>query len=174
MILRPPRSSFPVPLPPISVYKTGKPPEEVAVKLLLLIIVIGAAGLVAVGWLVGSEPWLWPHRWALTAAFDGQINPSQDAEYRFVCAGFECQDLLPRLPSVSSVRCAQRMFEDDLRRYGFDVHIQGSGACCLVTFEQLGTTEVHIYWTGSRYEILLTEPRMREIANALAKRSPSG
>ena len=110
---------------------------------------------------------------ALADAFDGRIEPGQDLRYEFICAGFDCAEVLPRLPRTSAlwdVGCTQSMKRDDLRKYGYDVNITGDGACCCVRFGDIGGSEVHIYWTGSRYEILLTEPRMRSVLKTLAER----
>ena len=108
---------------------------------------------------------------ALADAFDGNIEPGKGPRFKFHCAGFDCAEVLPRLPRVSlfhGAGCTQSMVRDDLRKYGYDIIIEGNGACCCVGFGEIGGSEVHIYWTGARYEILLTEPRMRGVLDALA------
>ena len=110
---------------------------------------------------------------ALVDAFDGQATAHGDSRFRFHCAGFDCADVLPRLPrtpAVHGVTCTQTMKIDDLREYGYDIFIEGQGACCLVKFGEVGGSEVHIYWTGVRYEILLTEPRIRAVLDSLSDR----
>ena len=110
---------------------------------------------------------------ALADAFDGRIDLGKDVRFKFHCAGFDCAEVLPRLPRASAlwdVGCSQAMKSDDLRKYGYDANITGDGACCSVRFGDIGGSEVHIYWTGSRYEILLAEPRMRSVLKTLAER----
>jgi len=114
-----------------------------------------------------------PHERALATAFNGRIDPGKTSEYEFLCAGLKCDELLPQLPPTSGVDCVCSMVRDNLKPYGYDIDVAGVGACCLVGFEGLGSTEVHIYRQAAQYKIVLTEPRMREVLQALADKDAS-
>jgi len=101
-----------------------------------------------------------PFEHAIATALDGTPAPRGDAQYRVVCAGFECADVLSRLPPVSQVSCTQPLAGRGSRA--------SFGACCSASFAELGSTEIHVFREDSRYEILLTEPRMRRVIRALA------
>jgi hypothetical protein len=106
-----------------------------------------------------------PFENAIATTFNGKADIGLRSSSGVVCAGFECEEVLPRLPPVSSVRCTQHMRSANLPKY--DIHITAPGACCLAQFGELGRTEVHIYRQAERYTILLTEPQMREVVKAL-------
>jgi hypothetical protein len=114
-----------------------------------------------------------PHERALTTAFDGKIDANENSRYEFLCGGFDCEELLPQFPSTSGVNCVTSMIRDNLKPYGYDIDVAGVGACCLVGFEGLGDIEVHIYRRGQNYKIVLTEPRLKPVLQALADKDAS-
>ena len=140
-----------------------------------------------------------PFENAIASSFNGNTTASGSV-YEVVCAGFDCDEVLPRLPPVSSVECAQHLVGSNIRewkvrqilltllevepkysntspkpdRQSIERDIEGPGACCLAQFAELGRTEVHIYRQAERYTILLTESRMRKIVTALDERPPRG
>ena len=66
-----------------------------------------------------------PFETAIATAFNGKTELGPGSRYSVVCAGFECDEVLPRLPPVSSVECRQSMVSDNLRPK-YDVHIVGA------------------------------------------------
>jgi hypothetical protein len=120
------------------------------VLLLASVLVIGAALLLT----ILARVQLVPFETAIVAAFQGK------AGYEIECSGFDCADIVPRLPGVSSVSCSQPLVGRNLR-------ISALGACCSATFGDLGTSEIHVFRRGSGFEIILTEPRMRRVIRAL-------
>ena len=97
---------------------------------------------------------LGPFETAIVQAFQGEPG------YTIECTGFDCAEVVPRLPAVASVDCSQPLVGRDLR-------IAALGACCTATFGDLGTSEIHVFRRGSGFEIILTEPRMRRVIRAL-------
>jgi hypothetical protein len=129
-----------------------------------------AGGLVALAALLlmilAALP-LVPFETAIVAAFDGSPDLGPDAPHSIECSGFECAEVVPHLPRVSAVSCTQPLVGRPLRIAAF-------GACCSATFGDLGTTEVHIFRQDSRFEIVLTEPRMRRVIRELDEQAGSG
>ena len=102
-------------------------------KLLLSLILVAAAGLVA---LVGScwtwvEPRLGPHRRTIENVFDGHVDPAAHGKYRFDCESYKCETFLTQLPRATRVDCVQRL--------------NNSGACCLAYFGDQYLTEIHSF-----------------------------
>ena len=126
----------------------------------VLIACVGAAALV-----VFFMPKLGSFQKVIATAFNGKTDIGPESQYAVVCAGFDCDEVLPRLPPVSDVWCSQSLRRSDLRKY--DIHMTGPGACCRAVFGELGGTEVHIFRQAKRYAIILTEPRMRDVIKAL-------
>ena len=141
-----------------------------------------------------------PFESAIATAFNGKADIGSASGHAVVCAGFDCDEVLPRLPPVSSVDCVQHVVGSNLPKWNKQIYvilrtlvepkysrtspeagsksierdIEGPGACCLAQFGELGRTEVHIYRQEQRYTILLTEPRMRKVVAALPERQPRG
>ena len=86
----------------------------------VLIACVGAAALV-----VFFMPKLGSFQKVIATAFNGKTELGPGSRYSVVCAGFECDEVLPRLPPVSSVECRQSMVSDNLRPK-YDVHIVGA------------------------------------------------
>ena len=116
-------------------------------KILLVILTVGLLGLVVLGglsWEWGA-PWLWPHRWAILDAFDGQVDPTADGRYQFDCDAWNCAGVLPQLPRATEVCCVSSL--------------KPRGACCTTHFQGRYGSEVHIYREdGGQYRITLTVP----------------
>jgi hypothetical protein len=114
------------------VYKTGKPSGEIALKLLLRLILVAAAGLVALVW----SCWTWvevrlgPHRSTIENVFDGHVDPAAQGKYRFDCGRFKCETFLPQLPRATRVACTR---------------LNNSGACCLAYFGDQYRSEIHTF-----------------------------
>ena len=139
-----------------------------------------------------------PFENAIATAFNGKTDIAPGSSYGVICAGFDCDEVLPRLPPVSSVECVQHLVGSDVRKWkirqilltlvepkysrippkagskSIERDIEGPGACCLAHFGELGRTEIHIYRQAERYTIFLTEPRMREVVKALDERQSRG
>jgi hypothetical protein len=120
------------------------------VLLLASVLVIGAAVLLT----ILARVQLGPFETAIVQAFQGK------AGYAIECSGFDCAEVIPRLPVVSEVSCTQPLV-------GRDLTVAALGACCSATFGDLGTTEIHVFRRDSGFQIVLTEPRMRRVIRAL-------
>lgn len=85
----------------------------------------------------------------IASVFDGQTNPLENPNIEFVCPGFDCAEVLPRLPAATSFSCPQDI--------GF------LAACCNTKFSGVAGTEVHIYWRGfGKYRLVLDPPWCRD------------
>ena len=123
-------------------------------KFVLPLALVGVVILFA--WLVldWGLPQLWPHRWAIVRAFDGNVDHSGGGNYRFDCGWAGCAEIMQELPAATWANCSHRLV-----RAGALVR---PGACCIAEFGSLYQSEVHVFREADgTYTLQATVPYCR-------------
>ena len=99
---------------------------------------------------------LFPFERAIPVAFEELRASGEPGRFTFVCRGFECEKVLPRLGPVSRTECDSFMWP--------------FGACCHADFGRGDVSEVHVYWQGpGMYKLTLTPPMCEDPATESSK-----
>ena len=94
---------------------------------------------------------IFPFERTIPVAFEAFRPAGESDRFTFVCRGFDCDEVLPRIGPATKAECKSYMAP--------------WGACCSVWFTRGDGSEVHIYSQGSgKYKLTLTPPMCKEPA----------